>query len=317
MEESAWAEFWAGGESDQAVGGRHRERLAEAWRVFFRVRSTPPGAIALDIAAGTGAAMRVAAEVFAGPMPTRPLLIATDFSAHAVGGALRTVGAAVGFVSDAARLPLADRSVAVAISQFGIEYAGTGAFSEAARILAPGGRFMSISHYAGGAIDAECAENARLLDAIERSGVNHASHNALSITYQRRARSGGSLTDDVAEKQLQKAMQAASAAIQEAPRSAARDALVRFIGDLSTLCARRLAYNQSDAIGWINGMSASLGAYGKRMQSMRASALDGAHIDRIGAVFADAGLAGFTAEPLILDAGKPPAAWVIRAERLP
>lgn len=316
MEESAWAEFWAGGDSEQAVGGKHRDRLAEIWRDFF-CALRPPAAVILDIAAGSGAVIHVACKSIAAPDLAPALLIATDFSIDAIAGALSGQKDISGFASDAARLPISDRSVAIAVSQYGIEYAGLDAFAEAARILAPGGRFMSISHYAGGAIDAECAENARLLRAVDQTGVQNAARRALAISFERRKRGAALPVDDALERKLQKAAAAAAQAVREAPRSAAQQTLARFLADLSTLCARRLAYQETDALGWIDGMASSLAAYGRRMESMRDSALDGKATERIESAFAAAGLDDFSAAPLTLDPEKPPAAWIIRARRAP
>ncbi|MEK7266652.1 MAG: methyltransferase domain-containing protein, partial [Pseudomonadota bacterium] len=204
MEESAWAEFWAVGDSEQAVGGKHRDRLAGIWRDFFTALA-PPVPLILDIAAGNGAAINVGWKTFSATDAATPLLIATDYSVAAVAGSLNGRNGVLGFASDAARLPIRDQSVSVAISQFGIEYAGLGAFEDAARILAPGGYFLSISHYTGGAIDAECAENARLLRAVDETGVQEAARRALASSYERRRRGDETPIDEAIESRLQTA----------------------------------------------------------------------------------------------------------------
>ncbi len=50
-------------------------------------------------------------------------------------------------------LPYADGPFNAVCSQFGVEYAGTKAFEEAAHVLAPNGRLLILCHYSNGYID--------------------------------------------------------------------------------------------------------------------------------------------------------------------
>lgn len=311
-EQQSWHEFWAGGEGDEAVGGVQRHRLAARWAQFFLgPRPARPRPLVIDIAAGRGVALRAAIEALDGTAD----FLAVDYSPAAAASARRGLGSAFAAAADAARLPLTDHCAAYVISQYGIEYAGGGAFAEAARILAPGGRFCAVAHFRGGAIDAECAENERLLLAAAGPALFDAARRALAESFARRAGGAAERADASLENAFSAAMTAALAALRPAPPSAARSTLERFLADLSRLSARRLAYEDSDALGWVSGMEASLGAYLKRMQSMRGAALDAGGIADIAGHFAAAGLGDFSATPLHLDGGRPPAAWVIEARR--
>lgn len=316
-ENEAWRDYWdgaAGGGGD-AIGGAHASRLAAQWRAFFSgaLAAAPPRALVADIASGAGAALAAAGAIAHGLAPGRVRLAAFDISQSALSAAVRRVGDAIGAVADAAQLPLADRSLDIAVSQFGVEYAGQAAFAEIARCLAPHGVFSALSHYSGGAIDAECACNAELLDAIAAMGLFSAAQAALKESYRRRQLGRRDLADPAAEKKLKRVQQRAAEAVAAAPPSAAKRMFARLLNDLGMLSARRLAYADGDALGWLSGMEASIGAYRGRMRSMRAAALDDRALSVIGEIFRNAGFEDFSAAPLALVAGASPAAWVVTA----
>jgi SAM-dependent methyltransferase len=217
--------------------------------------------------------------------------------------------------ADAATMPLSGACADFVISQFGIEYAGSGAFAEAARLLAPGGRFCSLSHFSGGAIDKECAQNERLLTAVENVRLFGAARATLSASFSGRTRRDPKPIDPVLDSAFAEALGKAANAVRAAPVLAARATLDRFLGDLTRLSARRFAFDPDEALGWLTGMEASLSAYLGRMRSMRAAALGRDKIDAIAAQFRAAGLEAIRAEPLSLDDQKPPAAWAIEARR--
>lgn len=312
-EERAWQEFWAGGEGDEAVGGAQRHRLAELWAsLFVKERGRISGsALIVDIAAGRGVALKAAIET----LEDSSTFLALDYSPAAAASARRTLSQAVAAAADAARLPLSDGCAAAVISQFGIEYAGFPAFAEAARIIAPMGAFCSISHFRGGAIDAECAENERLIMQVADAALFLAARQALADSFRRRDHRDPQPGDAALERAFSAAMKDAATTVNAAYPSAAKATLERFLADLARLSARRLAFDAMDALGWLDGMEASLGAYLKRMRSMRAAALDHAAIDRIQSIFSESGLGDFRAGPLLFDAKRLPAAWVIEARR--
>lgn len=311
-EEQAWQEFWAGGDGGEAVGGVHRHKLAARWTDFFAdAVSVGRSPLVIDVAAGRGVALKAAMTALGGA----GTFLALDYSPAAAASAQRGLSPAMAAAADAGALPLGDQSADIVISQFGIEYAGLSAFGEAARVVAPRGRFCSISHYRGGAIDAECAENERLMSAAAGAALFEAARNALRESFRRRDRGERNAADNALEGAFSTAIGAAAASVRAAPPSAAKATLERFLPDLARLSARRLAYEAQDAFGWLDGMEASLGAYLKRMQSMRAAALDTAALTRIAAAFADRGLVDFRAVPLNLAENHPPAAWVIEARR--
>jgi len=311
-EEQAWQEYWTGGDGGDAVGGAQRHKIAACWASFFAAHpAAAPHPVVVDIAAGRGAALKSAIDALAG----QGFFLALDYAADAVADARRALGRISAAAADAKFLPLRDRSVDFAISQFGMEYAGPEAFAEAARILAPGGWFCALSHYRGGAIDLECAENERLLAMLARARLFAAARATLEASFSRRSRRDPKPIDLAIDSAFAGALARALSAVRAAPQSAAKTTLERFLSDMTRLSARRFAYEPSDAYAWLAGMENSLDAYRKRMQSMRAAALDADGVGAIREKFSLAGLLEFRAEPLILDDNRPPAAWVIEGRR--
>jgi len=314
MSDEAWRDFWAGdNEASGAVGGAHAARIDAEWRTRLAACDVRPNAVIVDIASGSGAALSNAVAVLSPRGGANHLFLALDISENALKSARRRLPEARAAACRGDALPIPTGGADIAVSQFGIEYAGPGAFAEAARILAPKGSFCSISHFKGGAIDAECVENSRLLRSVFKTGIFDAADKALTASYERRARSISPAAGAGEEKSFVRAMRISTREVQAAPQSAARRALERFLSDLDRLSVRRLAFRDADALGWISGMKMSLAAYRDRMTSMQNAALGEREIRRIAAIFEGAGNRRFDASPLALVDGAPPAAWVITA----
>lgn len=304
---AAWRDYWAGdSDNSQALGGREAQRLHADWRAFFSEMLPSNGAV-IEIASGTGSVLRTVADL----TPNRQLL-ALDISFDAVALAQRSLAEVRGVVCSADAAPLASGCAAVIVSQFGLEYAGRAAFSEAARLMAPGGHFRAVAHLAGGAIEDECAANARLLEKVERSGVYAAAHRALEATFALRGKGHERATGADLEKAFGASIQIAMRDVADAPDIPARASLQRFLQDLGRLSQRRLAFDERDALGWIDGMRGSLSAYRLRMTSMSAAALSDADARDIAGIFAAAGFDNFSAAPLAFRNDRA-AAWVISA----
>lgn len=314
MNESAWRDYWSGeGNASEALGGAHAAALAASWRSFFQSVELKSGATVVDIAAGAGAALAAAAQGLAAPRDAR--LIALDISGEAVKQATGAIAGARGVVTESAALPFANQSVDFVVSQFGIEYSGLPAFTEAARILKATGSLRVVCHLAGGPIETECARNKALIDAVAATGVHDAARSALKYAYAIRSQGDRPAAIGADEARFTEAARSAIDVVAAAPPGAARDTLQRFLHDLGRVSARRFAYREEDAVDWLNGMEASLSAYRQRMRSMCEAALGEKEVTSIGEIFAGARFVDFTARQISLGNEKSKAAWLIEAHR--
>ena len=92
-----------------------------------------------------------------------------DISDAAIENAKQRFPTVTGIVSDATSIPLDDGSFDIVTSQFGVEYAGTDAVTEAARLDAPGGALGFLMHIENGSVHKECQDSLAAIDALRET----------------------------------------------------------------------------------------------------------------------------------------------------
>lgn len=148
-----WSRYWASGQTHSCFAAGKPFDTGFVWKPFLDALA--PGARVLDLACGAGALTRLAVA-----HPHGFDVTGADYAATLVPvqGARMVAGAAL------EALPFEAGAFDAAISQFGLEYADTGAaLLEAARVLAPGGRLGVLAHARDG--DAVAAARARITRA--------------------------------------------------------------------------------------------------------------------------------------------------------
>ncbi len=313
-----WENYWNGagdqGDArDAAVTGAGRsEAFQSAWRLFFdhiNIEQNDGGMRLMDLACGGGVVTDNAISVLTTPRLACSCLVGVDYSSSAArrysvkfsrsGAAL-----AVGVVGDALALPFESGSVDVAVSQFGLEYAGAAAVAEASRLVAVKGRIMCLTHYQSGAIDRECRANLRIADAIISSDTL-----GIARTLFDKPEASG------AEQKLTHVLQSLIGLADESPASAGSRLLTRLRLDLTRLAARRAAFSPNEAIGWIDANAAEISMYRDRMQSMTGAALEKKQISDVVEQWKANGLE--VEEPVAIETAEAPtpSAWRLSARR--
>lgn len=149
----AWTEYWATGVPHSCGGsyaGEYGGEIRRFWAGTFE--GLAEDARVLDVCCGNGALARLLAS--SGPFEGSGVTMDAVDAASVAPAWLDTLGqrerARLRFHSgvDAGRLPFPDGGFDLCTSQYGVEYAGPGAWSEVGRVLAPGGRFAAIVHHA-------------------------------------------------------------------------------------------------------------------------------------------------------------------------
>lgn len=312
---SDWSNYWTGRVAKQAgaaligVGIETDATLAALWARVFR--GQPADTRVLDLACGAGAALKAAAR--AGLTD----LTGLDMVADAIVSLQRELPQARGVVAPANKTGLTDNRFDLIVSQFGFEYAGAEETAhEVARILAPGGQFASICHYADGAIAHECQGRIGQLKEIEDSEFIPRAKELFRATYA---------TMDTATKEES----ARAVALANEKSDAFKPALQRLIavaqnnrlsglaGHLyqgaAQLFERRSAYALPDVLGWLDGMQGELDAYTGRMKSMVESALDAGQVSAVLDTLKAAGFEPAAPEEVKLSGSEQPSAWFLRA----
>lgn len=150
-----WSRYWAAGAAHSCVGSfgpTYGGQIAAWWDANFR--SLDRSCRVLDIGTGSGALPRRITECANGDLERFPHIIAVDLAAIDFNWIPDPAPSWAGRIDlhggvCAESLPIADRSIDLACSQFGIEYANPrAAVNEVLRVLRPNGRAALVMHAA-------------------------------------------------------------------------------------------------------------------------------------------------------------------------
>lgn len=310
----SWDAFWHGtGDSGAfASGGVSHPAIALFWSRFFRtVKEDYEAPRLIDIATGNGALIEQALQILGNEASAYSCV---DVSVAAIENVQRRFPGATGIVADAVSIPLNDQEFDVVTSQFGVEYAGAEAFSEAARLVAPGGQFALMLHIENGRIHKECADS---LAAIER--LQASNFIPLSIDFFQKGfaavRGAERAPYDDAGAKLAPAIEAAEAIMAEYGEDVAGETIARLYGDVGQIHGRLPKYDPDEVLGWLGTMDRELDAYKGRMTSMLSAAVSHPAFDALRADLIAAGLTPTSAAPLTTEDEDRPLAWVLVASR--
>ena len=312
-----WDAFWQAREKaiGQEEAGARDRAPALYWESFFREafeRNPKPRLI--DVACGNGAvtAIAVAAAQDTGANVDMHCL---DYSMAAVDELRKRFPEVEGVACDACTIPYQDGEFDIVVSQFGIEYAGSEAFAEAARLVAADGTLAALVHLADGAINRECAGNLAVAAALREARLLSLAREAFSAGFDLIA---GRITDpefQEADKRLAPAVEIAKQILLDHGPLAAGGLLASLYRDIGHMYTRMQSYVPNEVFAWIDGMSDELVSYEGRMASMTRCALGESGIQEIAASITAAGFTVQTPDVLSLAESGKPAAWVLTARK--
>jgi SAM-dependent methyltransferase len=271
----AWSRYWARETSGACLPGAPpavQSVLIGAWGELGR--GLPAAAQVLDVAAGGGAVLKILLET-----ANRPALFGIDSAS--VSPAAAALGVRGGI--DASQLPFGDASFDVVTSQFGLEYCPQAAWTEAARVLKPGGQLQLICHHRDSAAVHHNGARLAAMQAMAQAGLF-----ALAALVAR-----GQPEDPVLAARVRAARMAhaAQSVVEELPMALGQWAHAR----------------RPDAIAAIR---AEAEAEMARLAAMQAAALDAAGITaRL------AWLPGVRATAEVLGGPDGPIGWLVRGNR--
>ncbi len=312
-----WDAFWRA--RDKAVtredAGARDPAPVHFWEAFLeREFARRSEASLLDVACGHGAVTAVAVSC-ARECGTDLHAHCADYSQAAVDELRKRFPDVQGVACDARHMPFADRRFDFVVSQYGIEYAGDAAFGEAARLVADGGTLAALTHLAGGAIHAECAENFAVAQAVREAQLMPLARSAFQAGFDLIA---GRITDadfQQADKRLAPAVETAKGILRDKGAQAAGGLLANVYRDIGYMYARMQNYVPDEVFAWFDGMSAELDSYEGRMASMTRCALNEAQIASIADRLSGSGLSAEPPRVLSLEESGKPAAWILVARR--
>jgi ubiquinone/menaquinone biosynthesis C-methylase UbiE len=311
--DSGWNRYWLGmlRGGSFGVGGANHPLFDSFWRDFFSSLQTGPDPTAIiDVASGDGAVLAAAIEML-GPKSVEATCL--DISQHAVALLQRRMPHVHGLVANALRIPLASGSFEVVTSQFGVEYAGIGAFEEVARLLAPGGRMACLIHHRSGSIFGEAQKS---LDAV--AGLENSRFIPLAIAMFEAGFASSQGYDrqgyDSAAQNLLPAYRQLEELLKTYGSHVAGGTLLRLYTDVEKIHQQMEQYDQAEVLQWLASLETGLVDFASTMMSMRDAALDEPKFLAVCAALENAGLELQQAMPLCADDSERPIAWALTAE---
>ncbi|MFY0638980.1 class I SAM-dependent methyltransferase [Maricaulis maris] len=315
----AWADFWndEGSAAHVVKSEQDAAALHTVWQGFLApliARGSPLRF--LDLACGDavvarqGATMADAAGVALAP-------ICCDYSEAAVRIAREGMPGAAGLplAANAARLPIADSSIDVVVSQYGAEYAGPDAFSEMARVLAPGGDVQAVVHQTGGVVHLQCSDAVSVLSNVLDQRLLRRFAKLLKLLHKTAGATQLPAGVKQARIRFDAAFQTVQAAVESAGPGAARDHVVQLCRDLNRSLTNWQAYRLADLERWAVVQESAVEGFRLRMRTMTEAAVDRAGADGLAARLAAAGLDRVEVGEFAPAHHTRPAGWIVRASR--
>ena len=312
--DSSWDRYWrgmkAGGQF--GVGGASHPRLNEFWRDYFSsITSSSEPMKMIDIGSGDGAVVATAVDTM-GVDTVR--LTCLDISPHSMDLLRQRYPDVDGIVADAHRIPLESGAFDLVTSQFGVEYAGTAAFGEAARLVAPGGQLALLVHHRSSIMYEDCSAS---LDAVE--GLRACQFITRSMTLFETGFATLQGADrglyDAAAQDMLPAYRELEQIMRRHGKHVAGDTLLRLYEDVDNIHQRMEHYDPTEILQWLARMDSELDGYVQIMTAMRDAALSEPQFLTVTETVKDAGLAVQQALPLRGDEPGLPIAWVLTARR--
>ena len=316
--EEDWEGFWRNTREAAAYrsGAPQQAVLEQFWGDFFK-RTLPvfPAARILDLACGNGVVAHSALEAAQTAGLTHVMVCGLDRSAAALVDLHRRLPSAHPVNADVLKAPFRDGVFDPVTSQFGVEYAGSSAVAEAARLVAPGGVLAAILHLKGGGIYTECQNNLLAMQALERCNfLLHARH-AFLAEKQPSSRRAGVQPGERPTALFLTAGKAVLGILKRHGEGVAGGVVRRLHTDVSRMYNNRSAIELNAILAWIDGMSGELRTYAGRMSAMLGAALDENDFVEIRRKLAAGSMTIRVHEVMYMGEAHDPAAWILICDR--
>ncbi len=286
MVESNWDAYWRNAQSAAAHkdGGPQDEALERFWLQLFKtvfpaLQSAP---CMLDLACGNGAVARFALTSTGALREGVELSVCgVDESPAALVEMRKRQAGLYGVAANALFLPFRDAAFDLVTSQFGMEYAGPDVFTEAARVVRPGGVIAAVLHLRDGGIYKECAINLQAIDRFRNCNLLpgfEALFRAV-VTGKQGADSKALLRS--MDQEFARSVATVEDVFRRWGKGVATGMLFRLYTDVGHMYRRLSAYEPKEVFTWIALMVNELETYSGRMSSMLNASLDKAEFNRV------------------------------------
>jgi len=300
--ERGWSDYWqkdgAKGEVFVSAEGERHPALGEFWRQHLRELEV--GTRVIDLASGAGS---VYAHL---PQDHDFDLFAADISAVALEALTRRFPGVATLACSADKVPLDDASFDLVVSQFGVEYAGLDAFAEAARLVAPGGRFVALCHIRDGYIDSGNRAQLKEAQLVLDVGFIDAAAGLAEAAFG---------SDAEAIRRAESEFLPVARQVGEGIGRCRKGIHTYLFFGFRELYEKRQQYDLPDITGWLDGMRGELDMNIDRLSRMCKAALSAQDVEKIHELFESQGLEDVHCTPFETPGNKLPVAWNLTAGR--
>ena len=322
-----WDNYWQGRASQESgnalveVGIERNHELKEFWQDIFSKESKSIKVI--DFACGAGSVLEHAHKVGFSD------LTGLDVSEKALKVMSQKISGSTAICAPVDQTGLASETYDLAVSQFGIEYAGDKshlfqAFTEMHRILKPGGKVVIIAHRVDGVITEGCQASLKQINLIEDCGFIDAAQNVVSTLHEPSKHVNE--TSVTLQRKLNEAAEPIMSwlkAFGDLETEKTKNQFTKFVYHLLESSHRLIThhknYSLKDSLSWFQGIRLELEAYKGRMLSMTDAALSLQDISDLQEKLKSQGdTSKFSFEEtgsLYFNGSSKPAAWIIRAHK--
>lgn len=309
-----WQSYWqqAGSKGVCELGGTDHPAIRQFWHNFFtnveKEESLSQGHLCLlDVASGGGAVFEHALEVFP---PERITPVSVDLSPAAVKACRSRWQQVRGVVADAAALPFPNNSVDIAVSQFGIEYAGHGAIMRLLRTVKPSGKIAFLIHFKDGAIFRECADNYSAIRKVQEIGFVEGALEMFACAFDVLEGADRERYESTS-RNLIPAFRAMEDIMQQFGQHVAGDTVRRLYLDVDHIHTNLPRFSRGDVDSWLRRALAELESYAGRMHSMCNAALGAEELQELIANIEQCGFDKTEIAPIQSADVESPLAWSV------
>ena len=313
----AWNTYWSGDQTGHAYSdhGSSQPALSEFWQrnLSALLLSSEPLKV-LDLACGNGALTQLV-ESLKGT--TEIDMHCLDASSSALANVASRMPNITTIESDMRPIPLADGGFDLVLSQFGTEYAGLGAFDEAARMVAPNGTAIFVVHMQGGVIEAESKYNHDGTQALMDSKFLGNTAKVVDLGFAQMAENSPENTLRFKEAcvPFNQSIVAVESILTDYGVDVAAGTIHKLYNDVANIVENLAKYDHSEIGQWLKGMANELAAYQLRMQSMLNAAIDQDQFDALKENFETKGFSVAIAGSIIDTAQDVHLSWAFKAQR--
>lgn len=297
-----WSEYWNNqGFSGEVFVNKAWERhpqLASYWKVQFS--GIHSASKIIDLACGAGS---VLADLEEGHSHS---LFGADLSIDALHLLRERLSPTHAVVCTVSQLPFPASTFDLVVSQFGLEYAGSEAFVEAAKLVTRGGRIVILCHIEDGYID---TRNKSMLTGAQK--IVDTDFISKSIKLVEAAFDGHNSSLQKAKTAFMPVEQQISAMLNDHPEGIHKHLYFGF----KQLFHRRSHYDVTDITTWLDAMRTDVGKNIMKLKQMCAAASSEEQIKQICRQFTQLGLREVGYSPFAVSDNDLPIAWSITAQR--